>query len=138
MTRCEYCGGEIDVLSRKFIWIDKDSDFALHKKCSREAHKRLPKMVDELEKFHQKYQHLDVSTLSNSEFCKYLNDYVNILSVFGHGSATISKEKKIRNQEDFIEMLKKINFPDKEKLLTIEIEELKKLKNDNRAPPESP
>lgn len=135
MTRCEYCGGVIDVLSRKFKWINKDSDFALHKKCMREVRKKLPKMSEENEKLLQKYQHVDFTTFNKSEFSKFINDCMKNPSIFRQGSANVSKEEKIQTYVHYIEMLKKTDFPDKEKCLKEAIEDLQKLKNNQGTPP---
>lgn len=129
MTRCEYCGGEIDVNSRKCIWIDKESDFALHKKCSKEFDKKLPEMIKEMEIWLQKIRQPEFAKLSDSEELKMFEDMNKSCWCLGHGSANITKERKIQVQEDFIEMLKKIDLPGTEQLLKEAIEDLKRLKD---------
>ena len=131
MTKCEYCGGEIGYFSGRYKWIDKKNDFALHNKCLKEFHEKLPDMLKELEKWHQKLHQIDFKTLSVSDREKIFDDYIKSSSCFGRGSAKTPKEWEIRWCEHYIDVVKKADYPGKEKNLNEAIEKLKQLKNED-------
>jgi hypothetical protein len=131
MTKCEYCGGEIGFLSGRYKWINKENDFALHNKCLKEYYKKLPDMIKEEENWYDKFQQIDFKTLSQSERNKIFDDYLKSNSHLGRGSSKIPKEWEISWCEHYIEVVKKADYPGKEKNLKEAIEKLKQLKNED-------
>lgn len=62
---------------------------------------------------------------------KFFNDYIKSISYFGRGSAKTPKEWDVSWFEHYIEVVKKGDYPGKEKNLKKAIEKLKQLKNED-------